>query len=148
MPDPKSDNLPGLVGRLGEDIVTLVDSKLGLLKVEIKEDATAYVRGSIGLVTGGVVLAVGFALVNVAVALLVSMLLQRTELAQPARYVVGFLIPGALYLVVGFVLTKRATGRLSSIDPAPERSIEELGQDKQWLGQSKRAVGKARKSHG
>ena len=34
---PPSDSLPALVGRLGEDLTRLVDSKLGLLKIEIRD---------------------------------------------------------------------------------------------------------------
>ncbi len=33
------ENLPSLVGRLGEDVMQLFDAKLNLLKVEIKEDS-------------------------------------------------------------------------------------------------------------
>jgi hypothetical protein len=127
-------DLPALIARLGEDIVTLLDSKLSLLKVEIKEDATAYVRGSVALAAGGIVAAVGFASLNVAFALLISALFERAALSQPTKYALGFVITGAVYLVVGLVLMRSATRRLASVDPAPERSVRELEKDKRWLG--------------
>ncbi|MFH0343061.1 MAG: hypothetical protein ACHBNF_13225 [Chromatiales bacterium] len=34
-PDVGGASLPSLIGRLGHDIVTLLDTKLGLLKLEI-----------------------------------------------------------------------------------------------------------------
>src|SRR5919202_5594188 len=77
--------LPALFGRLGDDVVKLLDTKLSLLKVEIKEDADAYVRGGVTIGIGGLIAAVGFALLNVAVAFGVSLLLPDTW-SQPARY--------------------------------------------------------------
>ena len=38
-PETDAENLPALLGRLGDDVMTLVDAKLGLFKVELKEDA-------------------------------------------------------------------------------------------------------------
>ncbi|MGH8612080.1 MAG: hypothetical protein ACREYF_08570 [Gammaproteobacteria bacterium] len=40
-PDAGGESLPSLIGRLGQDIITLLDTKLGLLKLEIKEDVNA-----------------------------------------------------------------------------------------------------------
>ena len=40
------ESLPSLFGRLGDDVMKLLDTKLSLLKVEIKEDADAYVRAT------------------------------------------------------------------------------------------------------
>jgi hypothetical protein len=39
------ESLPGLLGRVGEDLATLLDAKLRLLKIEIEEDVRAYARG-------------------------------------------------------------------------------------------------------
>ena len=61
-PKPKPRVYPVLVGRLGDDVMQLFDTKLSLLKVEIKEEANAYARGGIAISLGGIVAAVGFAL--------------------------------------------------------------------------------------
>src|SRR3954451_20967250 len=63
--------LPALFGRLSDGVMTLLDTKLSLLKVEIKEDVDGYVGGAVKILIGGIVAAVGFALVNVAVALFI-----------------------------------------------------------------------------
>ena len=45
---PKNDeSLPVLVGRLGDDIMQLFDTKVSLLKVEVKEEVNEYARGGI-----------------------------------------------------------------------------------------------------
>lgn len=124
------ESLPSLFGRLGDDVVTLLDTKLSLLKVEVKEDAEAYVRGGVLIAVGGVIAAVGFALLNVAVAFLVSTLFTFSE---PVNYALGFIITGVAYLLIGGIIVLMMKSRLTKVDPVPHRSVEELRKDKQWL---------------
>ena len=125
------ENLPSLFGRLGDDVMTLLDTKLSLLKVEVKEDANAYVKSGVMIASGGVIAAIGFALVNVAVALFVSTLF--TFQSQALNYALGFIITGAVYLLIGGIIVMVMKGRLTKVDPVPHRSVEELRKDKQWL---------------
>jgi len=132
-PDAGGESLPSLIGRLGQDIVTLLDTKLGLLKLEIKEDINAYVRGRVSIGVGGIIAAVGFSLLNVAIAFLVSALFEKTLLSQPVKYALGFLITGMISLIIGAAVIIRARDRLAKRSLVPERSIEELEKDKRWL---------------
>src|SRR5215216_6522705 len=93
------EGLPALFGRLSDGVTTLLDTKLSLLKVEIKEDVSAYTRNAVSMLIGGIVAAVGFAIVNVAIALFVSVLLPDT-LNEFVRLALGFVITGVLYLVI------------------------------------------------
>jgi len=127
------ESLPSLFTRLGDDIVQLFDTKLSLLKMEIKEEANAYARGSIVIGVGGIIAAVGFALLNVAVAFGVSALLPSTTLSQSARYAVGFVITGLFYVVLGAIVVVVMKNRLARYDLVPNRTVEELRKDKQWL---------------
>ncbi len=124
------ETLPALFGRLGDDVVTLLDTKLSLLKVEVKEDAESYVRNGVMIAIGGVIAAVGFALLNVAIAFLVSTLFKFSE---PVNYALGFIITGAAYMVIGGSIILMMKSRLTKVDPVPHRSVEELRKDKQWL---------------
>ncbi len=124
------EGLPALLGRLGDDVVTLLDTKLSLLKVEVKEDAEAYVRSGVLIAIGGVIAAVGFALLNVAVAFLVSTLF---TISEPVNYALGFIITGAAYILIGGIVVMVMKSRLTKVDPVPHRSVEELRKDKQWL---------------
>jgi uncharacterized membrane protein YqjE len=132
-PDAGGESLPSLIGRLGEDIVTLLETKLGLLKLEIKEDVDAYMRGGASIGVGGIIAVVGFSLLSVAIAFLVSALFEQTLLSQPVKYALGFIITGVIYLVIGAAVIMRAKDRLAKQNLAPERSIKELEKDKQWL---------------
>jgi len=129
----ETESLPALVGRLGDDVMQLFDTKLSLLKVEIKEEANTYARGAITMAVAGVVAAVGFVLINVAVAFGVSTLFADANLSQPAKYAVGFVITGFFYLVVGGIVILAIKNRLAKQDLVPNRTVEELRKDKQWL---------------
>ncbi|MGH8593626.1 MAG: phage holin family protein [Gammaproteobacteria bacterium] len=131
--DAGGESLPSLIGRLGEDIVTLLETKLDLLQLEIKEDVNAYLRGLVSIGVGGIIAVVGFSLLNVAIAILVSALFEETLLIQPDKYALGFIIVGVIYLIIGAVVMIRAKDRLTKQNLAPEKSIKELEKDKQWL---------------
>ena len=126
------DSLPSLFGRLGDDVMRLLDAKLGLLKVELKEEASVYGRTTAVMAVGGMVAAIGFALLNVALAFAVTRLFFM-EFTPPISYALGFLVTGALYLVIGGALVVVMKNRLASHSAAPERTLEEIRKDKQWL---------------
>jgi uncharacterized membrane protein YqjE len=129
----ENESLPSLFSRLGDDVMQLFDTKMSLLKVELKEEANAYARGGALIAVGGVIAAIGFALLNVAVAFGVSILLANVDISQPARYAIGFLAAGVLYLIVGAIIVTAMKSRLAKQHIVPDRTVEELRKDKQWL---------------
>jgi uncharacterized membrane protein YqjE len=126
------EGLPALFGRLSDGVMTLLDTKLSLLKVEIKEDVNGYIRGAVTILTGGIIAAVGFAILNVAVALFVGWLLPNT-LSEFVRLALGFAITGVVYLLIGGIFIITAKNRLAKQDIVPNRSVDEIRKDKQWL---------------
>jgi uncharacterized membrane protein YqjE len=131
---PKSDeSLPTLFTRLGDDVVQLFDTKMSLLKVEIKEEANEYVRDGAMIAVGGIIAAIGFALLNVALAFGISTLFANADLSQPAKYAIGFVSAGVLYLIIGGILVMTMKNRLAKQSLVPDRTIQELRKDKQWL---------------
>ena len=132
----KTDNnegLPALVGRLGDDVMQLFDTKISLLKVEIQEEASQFARNGALVAVGGVIAAIGLALVNVAIAFGISTLFAGTNLSQPAQYAIGFLATGLLYVVVGAIIVTAMKNRLAKQHLVPDRTVAELRKDKQWL---------------
>ncbi|MCA1555284.1 MAG: phage holin family protein [Acidobacteria bacterium] len=126
------EGLPAMVGRLGDQVMTLVDAKLGLVKVELKEEAAAYGSGVAMIAVGGALAAIGFTLLNVAVAFFMARLFFYS-FTPPISYALGFVVTGVLYLIIGGILVVVMKNRLAALNPAPERTIEEFGKDKQWL---------------
>jgi hypothetical protein len=131
--EASGESLPGLLGRVGEDLATLLDAKLGLLKIEIEEDIRAYARGGVAIGVGSAIAAVGFAILNVGIGFLIAVPFEHTQLSQPMKYALGFLITGAMYLLFGGGLIVLNKKRLAGRGIVPERSIAELQKDKQWL---------------
>ena len=129
----KDESLPSLFSRLGDDVMQLFDTKLSLLKVELKEEANEYARDGIMIGAGGIIAAIGFALLNVALAFGISTLLANVDISQPARYAIGFLAAGVLYMVIGAILITTMKNRLAKQSLVPDRTVKELRKDKQWL---------------
>ena len=132
-PRTENENLPSLFSRLGDDVMQLFDTKMSLLKVELKEEANAYARGGAMIAIGGVIAAIGFALLNVAVAFGISVLLAGVDISQAARYAICFLAAGVLYLIVGGIIVSTMKNRLAKQSLVPDRTVAELRTDKQWL---------------
>ena len=132
-PTTDNESLPSLFGRLGDDVMQLFDTKMSLLKVELKEEANTYARGGAMIAIGGVIAAIGFALLNVALAFGISALVADMAISQPAKYAIGFVSAGVLYLIVGGIIVSTMKNRLAKQSLVPDRTVEELRKDKQWL---------------
>jgi len=126
-------DLPSLLERLAEDLGTLFDQKLALLKIEVKEEATAYLRGAVFILAGAIVAAIGFSLTNIALAFAISTLFANANLSQHAKYALGFLVTGTAYLVMGTAVILITRKRLAGIGIVPRRTVNELERDKEWL---------------
>ena len=132
--DKSDESLPSLFSRLGDDVMQLFDTKMSLLKVEIKEEANEYARDGIMIgADGSNNAAVGFALLNVALAFGISTLFANTDLSQAAKYAIGFLSAGGLYLIIGSIIMVTMKNRLAKQSLVPDRTVAELRKDKQWL---------------
>jgi uncharacterized membrane protein YqjE len=126
-------DLPSLLERLAEDLGTLLDQKLALLKIEVKEEVDAYLRGALFILAGAIVAAIGFSLTNIAMAFAISTLFANASLSQPAKYALGFLVTGAAYLLIGTAVILITKTRLARIGIVPRRTVNELERDKEWL---------------
>jgi uncharacterized membrane protein YqjE len=82
---------------------------------------------------GAVIATIGFALLNVAIAFAVSTLFAQANFSQPASYALGFVVTGGFYLLVGAIVVMLMKSRLSRQDLVPQRTVQELRKDKQWL---------------
>ena len=85
------------------------------------------------ILAGALIAVIGFALLNVAIAFLISMLFDATHWSQAARYALGFVLTAVLYLAVGAAVVIVAKNRLAKQRIIPKRTAVELKHDKQWL---------------
>jgi hypothetical protein len=127
------ENLPRLFTRLGDDVTRLFDTKMSLLRVEVKEDVTALLRAGIGVAAASMVALIGFALASAAAAVGIATQLAKTGFSQFAAYGLGLLIVGLFYLMIGTVALFVIKGRLAKQSLVPNRTIDEIRKDKEWL---------------
>ncbi len=128
-----TQDLPSLFERLASDLAKLFDQKVALLKIEVKEELNVYLRGGIAILAGAVVATVGFALLNVALAFGITTVLMELNISQPAKYALGFVITGVIYLALGGIVIVMAKNRLARQGLVPRRSVNELEKDKEWI---------------
>ena len=122
------DGLPVLFAKMADQLTQLFDTKLSLLRVELKEEVSIYTRGAVTIVV-----VVGLALLNVAIAFLVSTVFESSNLSQPVRYAFGFIITSLIYLIGGAVMILITKSRLAKVGIVPKRTVAELERDKEWL---------------
>ena len=127
--EQQPEGLPALFAKLADELTQLFDTKLALLRVELKEEVSSYTRGAITMVIGGVIVAVGFALLNVAIAFLISTLFESSNLSQPVRYALGFIITSLVYLLGGGIMIVITKNRLTTVGIVPKRTVAELERD-------------------
>lgn len=132
-PRTEIENLPRLFTRLGDDVTQLFDTKMSLLKVEVKDDVTALLRAAIGIAVASTVALIGFALASVAAARGIANQLTDTGFSQAAADGLGFLSVGLIYLILGTIVALVMKGRLSKQSLVPDRTINEIRKDKEWL---------------
>jgi len=132
MLERQNEDLPSLFTRLTGELTQLFDAKLDLLKAELKKEANAYAVGAIFILAGVIIAMTGFALLNVAIAFLISMLFDATHWSPAARYGLGFIITALVYLIIGAVIIVVAKNRLAKERVVP-KSAAELRRDKEWL---------------
>jgi len=131
--ETQGDDLPSMLERLARDVTKLFDQKLALLRIEVREEVNAYVRGAIVILAGVVVAAVGFALANVALAFAVSTLFVNMNVSQSAKYALGFVTTGVAYLVIGTVVIVVTKNYLAKQGILPRRTLNEFQRDKEWI---------------
>jgi uncharacterized membrane protein YqjE len=126
------ETLPSLFTRLTDQLTQLFDAKLALLREELKEELSTYVSGAVMVIAGSIVAIIGFALLNIALAFLMSMLFAKTGWSQAAKYALGFVTTALLYLGAGTFVILRAKKQITSQRIVP-RTTTELEKDKEWL---------------
>jgi uncharacterized membrane protein YqjE len=127
------DNLPVLFTRLGDDVMQLFDAKMSLLKVEVGEEVSAFLRGGVVIAIAALVALIGLALASVAASLGLSTLWANANLSPAAKYGLGFVIVGLLYITVGTTVAVIMKGRLEKHSLVPDRTVDEFRKDKEWL---------------
>jgi len=124
-------SIGGLVSDISSDLSTLMRQEMQLAKVEIKQEVRT--AGKAGGLLGGGAGAGYMALLflSAAIAILIA-LIMPSSLSEFARYLIGFLLVGAIYAVAAVVLLNKGKEQMKKVDPVPQQTVETLKEDAQW----------------
>jgi len=122
--------LGGLISQLTTDVGNLVTLHIDLLKVELRDSAKTLARDSILVIAGAVVglFAMG-ALTMGLIALISTFLPLQPVMAVAASAGIVMLV----YAIIAGVLVMLGINHLKKRGLKPERSVEEIRRDKEWV---------------
>lgn len=119
-------SLGELFADLSRKTTLLVRQELVLAKTEMTEKATEAGKNIGFLIAGGAVLYMGLLFILAAVAILLATVVPDWLAA---------LIVGLVVAVIGLVLVQRGRAALKQTTLKPEKTIESLKEDKEWVQQ-------------
>jgi uncharacterized membrane protein YqjE len=114
-----------LVERLFSDMGALLDQKLTLLTIELKNEGAAVVRNLLILLVGVVVVTLGLLLLSIAAALWIGAAVESV----PG----GYGIVGLVFVLGGGSLLAAMRGRLEKQQLLPRKTLQEFRRDAQWI---------------
>lgn len=122
-------SVAGLLQEIVGNIQEIIRSEVRLAKVEVKEDATSMGKAAGMLVTGAVlgIYALGILLLFLVYAL-----------NGPLPDWAAALVVGLIVAAVAGVLVKIGLDRIKSVNPAPDKTIDSVKEDIQWVKQQTR----------
>jgi uncharacterized membrane protein YqjE len=129
-------SLAQILSDMKSELTEFAQTRIELLKREMKEKAAALKSALPLLVAGALFLTTGFLLFSVALAALVA-----TAFADnPYRWFFGSLAVAILWSICGAGVLYGAKRRLNMQSMVPQRTIEVLSGDKTWIQKEARKV--------
>jgi VIT1/CCC1 family predicted Fe2+/Mn2+ transporter len=114
--------LSGIVG----DAQELVRKEIALARQEVREEISAAKDAGTALAISGAVLAIG------GLFLLITLALGLADLFDWPAWA-GFGLVGAVCAIVGAVLLSSGRQRLKQVHPVPERTVETMKENIEWI---------------
>ena len=124
-------SVTGLVSRLATDISELMRGEMHLARAELKGSVNDAKKGVISLAVGAIVLLTGLPILLASIAFAISGL-------TGIPLWVSFLIVGLIVSIVGAVMLKGASSKLSADNLAPSRTAASLGKDGELIKEQTR----------
>jgi hypothetical protein len=118
----------GLVGGIVKDLQDLVRKEIALARQETLEEIGKLKTAGVALAAAGVTLAVG------GILLVLSLAQGLADLVNWPIWA-GYVVVGGVLAIVGFILLSLAQKRLKHIHPVPEKTVETVKENVEWLKQ-------------
>ena len=128
--DPRS--FVDLVRELRDESVTLVREEVALAKTEMGEKVSLVSRNAIMLVVGGAIAHLGLIFLLLAAADGLHAALIAADLPFHGDWLAP-LIVGLVVGAIGLVMVMKAKSTLANTTVVPEKTVQTLKDDKQWI---------------
>ena len=127
-------SIADLVKELRDEGTHLLRQEVNLAKTELGEKASFFGKQAGKVGAGGATLAIGGLMLLTAVACLVAWIFAAAwEWHTTSALAAGYAIVGTVIAIIGYAMYRSAMNRMSDETLAPERTIQSLKEDKQWL---------------
>jgi hypothetical protein len=130
---PAKRGIGELIKDLRDEAQALVRQEVALAKTEVGEKVEKLTSNLTYLAIGGVLLAAAGLLALLAVANLVSAIFEALGMVEWLAGAIGYGLVAAVIGGVGYVLLKKGLDHLKNQNLTPERTLDSLKEDKQWL---------------
>ena len=121
-----------LLKELRDETTTLLRQEVALAKTEITEKVSKAARNTGYIGAGAVMAYLGLLFVLIAVTVALGLALDATGLDNHG-YWLSPLIVGAVIGLIGWGMTKKGISTLKEETLVPEKTVQSLQEDKQWL---------------
>jgi hypothetical protein len=125
--------LAQLIRELRDESVALLRDEVALAKTELSEKAARVARNGAYMATGAAVAYAGLVVLLLAAA---AALYTGFFVAGISPIIAGWLSPlivGGLAALAGYLLLQKGTKTLADESVVPERTVESIHEDKEWL---------------
>jgi hypothetical protein len=126
-PPPDDRSIGDLLGELVNETTTLLKQEVALAKTEIREEAKTAARNGAYVAAGGAVAYAGLVVLLIGLGWLVGQIIDVNLIW------LGLLLVGAAVAAGGYALVQKGLTAFNEMDPTPERTVETLEENKQWL---------------
>ena len=117
--------LPSLLNRFGDQVLSLFDTHLALFKAELKGAVKIYSRHLILTISSALVALVGFSFLSIGLVFWVH--------GHINNLAISFGCVGGVYLTIGVLSALAAVRRMTNQSPVFNQTLEELESDQQWI---------------
>ena len=130
---PRDRSVADLFKELRDESSALLRQEVALAKTEMAEKASAYGKNAASIATGGTVAYVGALFILIAATVGLAMILDRFTAIDEHAWWLAPLIVGGIVAIIGYAMIQKGVSTLKRQSPVPQKTIQSLQEDKQWL---------------
>lgn len=132
--DPRDRSIGSLVKELRDESTTLIRQEIALAKTEMSEKASKAGRNIASIGVGAAVLYAGVLVLLFGLTIVLYFFLKNVvKLEDTWAGILAFLLVGGITALIGYGLIQKGLSALKRESLVPEKTVQSLKEDKQWL---------------